>query len=96
MVRSFSWPGLIDCKLIILIVNYGKFAAEYRMLKYYTSNNHEGMPLGCMVGPLSETMKIRVFSQQADHLKKVGLYKTERPTPPKTSKKTKNSEKIEI
>ena len=31
MVRSFSWPGLIDCKLIILIVNYGKFAAEYRM-----------------------------------------------------------------
>ena len=31
MVRSFSWPGLIDCKLIILIVNYGKFAAEYRI-----------------------------------------------------------------
>ena len=31
MVRSFSWPGLIDCKLIILIVNYGKFAAEYRL-----------------------------------------------------------------
>ena len=31
MVRSFSWPGLIDCKLIILIVNYGKFAAEYRV-----------------------------------------------------------------
>ncbi len=31
MVRYFSWPGLIDCKLIILIVNYGKFAAEYRM-----------------------------------------------------------------
>ena len=33
MVRSFSWPGLIDCKLIILIVNYGKFAAEYRLYK---------------------------------------------------------------
>ena len=63
------------------------------MLKYYTSNNHEGMPLGCMVGPLSETMKIRVFSRHTDHLQKVGLYKTERPTPPKPSKKQKTQEK---
>ena len=35
MVRSFSWPGLIDCKLIILIVNYGKFAAEYRVERFF-------------------------------------------------------------
>jgi len=43
MVRSFSWPGLIDCKLIILIVNYGKFAAEYRVflavLEFLVANN---------------------------------------------------------
>ena len=38
MVRSFSWPGLIDCKLIILIVNYGKFAAEYRFNRIIKKN----------------------------------------------------------
>jgi len=50
MVRSFSWPGLIDCKLIILIVNYGKFAAEYRVENFFkefftTKKNGSGIGL---------------------------------------------------
>lgn len=63
------------------------------MLEHYMSNGHEGMPLGCMVGPLSETMKNRVFSRYAERLDEVGLYKKTKRSEPQNTKKTQKTEK---
>ncbi len=47
-----------------------------RMLNYFTESGHQRMPLGVMVGPLSENMRTQVFTElSAQNLRKMSIYK---------------------
>ena len=45
------------------------------MSKYYMSDDYERMPLGSCVGPLSEAMKLLIFSKHPDNLAKISIGK---------------------
>ena len=47
-----------------------------RMHNYFTESGHQRMPLGVMVGPLSENMRTQVFTElSAQNLRKMSIYK---------------------
>lgn len=75
----------------ILWNSVGNITKHYqKMLRYYVGNNHDHMPLGVNVGPLSDNMRARLLPQVYNNnaiknLKKLSIHK------PKPEKKLNNA-----